>query len=246
MDEVQRFIDTWNGRSIDFDKSYGFHCMDVYQQYNRDVVGAFQVPNAAAYMVWNNYPTNFYTKIANAKDNAPQKGDVVIWKQTASLPFGHIAIANEGDPNRFSSMDQNWPLEGYTDKNGNFIGTGKCHIQEHKYTGVAGWLRPNKFIANVSEPVIVPVPTTQITDQTRIPQIDNKEVQAIKSELQATHDRVGQLDQQVSTLGQNLLLANSKYTDLKTEYEGYKAQNPPLAGLSLLELIQLYLKKKSG
>lgn len=246
MEEVQNFLNRWNGRGVDFDKAYGYQCMDLYQQFNKDVVGAFHVPNPSAYMVWDNYPQNFYTKISNSPTAVPQKGDVVIWKKSASLPFGHIAIATgEGDTKKFKSMDQNWP-------------TGSvCHIQEHNYTGVIGWLRPNKLIKQ-KNPAVSGAPANsavitqeiahqpQITDQTRIPQIDNKEVQAIRSELRATHDRVGELDQQIQTARENLLLANSKYTDLKTEYEGYKAQNPPLAGLSLLELIQLYLKKKQG
>lgn len=130
-------------------------------------------------------------------------------------------------------------------------------IRLNKDNGTLGGIDPLPFLEQEPKPDpnanLLPV----ITDQTRIPQIDNKEVQAIRSELQATHDRVGELDRQIATARENLLLANTKYDDLrrnsqteynalKTEYEAYKAQNPPLAGLSLLELIQLYLKKKQG
>jgi len=221
MDEVQRFIDRWNGRFLDFDKAYGFQCADLYQQYNKDVVGAFMVANGAAADNWTNYPINFYTKIPNSPTAVPQKGDVVIWKKTASLPYGHIAIATgEGDTKKFKSFDQNWPVGS------------NCHVQEHTYTGVVGWLRPNKFIARPAEP--------------QTPSVSVPDIESLKKESQAKSDRIQELDGQIQTARENLLLANSKYADLKTEYEAYKAQNPPLAGLSLLELIQLYLKKKSG
>lgn len=219
MEDVNNFLNRWNGRGVDFDKAYGFQCMDLYQQFNKDVVGAFHVPNPSAYMVWDNYPQNFYTKIPNSPVAVPQRGDVVVWGKSKSLPYGHIAIATgEGDIKKFKSMDQNWP-------------TGSvCHIQEHTYTGVIGWLRPNKLINKPVEQSNVSVP----------------DIEALKRESQLKSDRIQQLDSQIQTAQQNLLLANSKYEDLKREYEAYKAQNPPLAGLSLLELIQLYLKKKQG
>lgn len=123
-------------------------------------------------------------------------------------------------------------------------------IRLNKDNGTLGGIDPLPFLEK--DPAIITQPIAQtITDQTLIPQILDdqgrpREVQAIRSDLVATHKRVGELDQQIQTARENLLLSNSKYTDLKTEYEGYKAQNPPLAGLSLLELIQLYLKKKQG
>lgn len=130
-----------------------------------------------------------------------------------------------------------------------FIGNKLC---EDPWTGK---IRPTSDFPNptgycVINPAVITQPIAQqpqITDQTRIPQIDNKEVQAIRSELRVTHDRVGELDQQIQTARENLLLANSKYTDLKTEYEAYKAQNLSLAGISnsdlMGELSQRLMKK---
>lgn len=121
-----------------------------------------------------------------------------------------------------------------------FIGNKLC---EDPWTGL---VRPTSDFPNpTGYCVIIPnratitqqiVQQPQITDQTLIPQIlDNqgrpREVQAIRSDLVATHDRVGELDNKVETLEQNLLLANSKYEDLKREYEGYKAQNPPITNI---------------
>lgn len=121
-----------------------------------------------------------------------------------------------------------------------------------KNNGYLGGIDPLPFLEK--DPAIITQPIAQqpqITDQTRIPQILDdqgrpREVQAIRSDLIATHQRVGELDGQIGTLQENLNVSNKKFDDLSKEYEGYRAQNPPLAGLSLLELIQLYLKKKQG
>jgi hypothetical protein len=77
----------------------------------------------------------------NSLLNVPQKGDIIIFKATKDNPFGHVSIFIEGNVLSFKSFDQNFPSQGYKDKDGNFIGTGVCHIQSHSYINVAGWLR---------------------------------------------------------------------------------------------------------
>lgn len=127
---VDEFFSKYNGKGIDFDGAYGFQCMDVYQQYNREVVKGPHIP-ANAYQVWNRYPTDLYQRILNTPENYPQKGDVVIWNQNTGGGFGHIAICSDARLNDFNSMDQNWPAGSI------------CHYQSHNYNHVIGWLRPN-------------------------------------------------------------------------------------------------------
>lgn len=129
---VQEFFDKWNGKGCDFDGYYGFQCMDLYQQYTREVVGGPHIPAPAAADVWNTYAKDYYDRIANTPTGVPQLGDVMIWKKASGLPYGHIAVFKSGDVNRFTSFDQNWPP-----------GT-KSHFQDHNYTNVQGWLRPKK------------------------------------------------------------------------------------------------------
>lgn len=130
---ISDFLNKWNGKPLDFDGYYGYQCMDLYQYYNRDVIGAPYIPADPAYKVWtlNQYPKDFYTKIANTPTNVPQKGDVVIWSAQANGGFGHIAIFYQGDMLKFTSFDQNW--------NGKY-----AHFQPHNYSYVLGWLRPKK------------------------------------------------------------------------------------------------------
>lgn len=123
------FFTKYNGKGIDFDGYYGYQCMDLYQQYNKEVVGAPYIPVPAAADVWTKFPTTHYTKIANTPTGVPQKGDVIIWNKNAGGGFGHIAVFKDGDMMQFTSFDQNW--------NGS-----KAHFQKHNYTYVTGWLRP--------------------------------------------------------------------------------------------------------
>lgn len=161
--DTDRFFLKWNNIGCDFDGYYGFQCMDLYQQYNKEVMSGPHLPSPAAADVWNNYPKVLYERISNTPNNFPVKGDVIIWKKAPSLPFGHISVCYSADTSNFVSFDQNWPV-GST-----------CHFQNHNYTNVQGWLRPKSAI------IAQPIPQLVITDQTRIPQLDNQEVGAIRS-----------------------------------------------------------------
>lgn len=146
------FIAKWNGRGIDFDGYYGDQCMDLMHQYIVEVLGLTdgRILAAAAakdvYLNFNNiFGREYFQKIDNTPTGVPQKGDIVFWG-TGLGPFGHVAMFIDGDVNKFNSFDQNFPINT------------KCHVQNHNYIGVLGWLRPK---------VIVPQPV--ITDQTKIP-----------------------------------------------------------------------------
>lgn len=170
-----QFKTIWLGKGIDFDGSYGYQCMDLAHKYAVEVNGKDFPPAPAAKDVWNlNIPG--YDKISNTPTGVPQQGDIVVWGKDVG-PYGHIAIFDNGDINSFESFDQNWPVGSL------------CHIQKHNYKGVLGWLRLKSTV--IPQPI---AQQPQITDQTRIPQIENKQVDQIRSE----------------------------YYDMKRDLEGYK------------------------
>ena len=141
MTIIDEFFKKYNNQGIDYDGYYGFQCMDLYQQYNKDVIGAPHIPDNAS-GVWTSYPKDFYEKVENTPNNFPLKGDVVIWNNNVGGGFGHIAVAtgNETGSTMFESFDQNWPP-----------GT-KCHYQRHVFTNVIGWLRPKDDIITEDMP----------------------------------------------------------------------------------------------
>ena len=193
---TQEFFDKYNNKPINYDGAFGNQCMDVYRQYCKEL-GLTQSPGVnGAKDVWNTFRKEDFTQIVNTPTGVPQKGDVVIWGVGIGT-FGHIAIFDRGDTNSFTSFDQNYPVQGYIDTKGNHIGTGVCHFQNHSYTGVLGWLRPKATVQPTPQVVT-------ITDQTKIPQIDNLEVQAIRSRLNDQASTINTLNASVASLNQRI------------------------------------------
>jgi len=124
------FVKKYDGKGIDFDNKFSTQCVDLYRQYVKEVLGFPQSPSVeGAKDIWDTYLPEYYKRIENTPYGVPEKGDIVIWG-TKIGKYGHVAIFLEGDAKKFKSFDQNYP-------------TGTlCHIQEHTYTGVLGWLRP--------------------------------------------------------------------------------------------------------
>lgn len=125
----EEFKNKYIGKGIDFDNYYGFQCMDLAEQYNKEVVGAIKIAGNAK-DAWVNYDKTKYDRIKNTPSGIPQKGDIVIWGAMPGNPYGHIAIFDNGDIMKFISLDQNWPVGTIT------------HLQPHNYNYVLGWLHP--------------------------------------------------------------------------------------------------------
>jgi len=136
---LQQFVDKYLGKKIDFDGAYGGQCVDLFRQYNKDVLGIVQPKGVIGA---KEFYTNFdkdpvlkanFTKIANTPTGVPEAGDVVIWDKWSGNEFGHVAIFLNGDENKFTSLDQNFPT------------LNKVTKTEHNYTNpkVLGWLRPS-------------------------------------------------------------------------------------------------------
>lgn len=119
------FLIKWNGLYCEVAGSSALNqCVDLANAYIRDVLNL-------PIIEWTN-ATDFPSKagdkygyILNSPTNIPLEGDVVVWNGA----IGHIAVFLEGNANRFTSFDQNYP-------------TGSpCHVQGHTYANVKGWLR---------------------------------------------------------------------------------------------------------
>ncbi len=122
----------WNGKFVDTDGAYGPQCMDWMHRFVEDVYGLNKTNLAApsAKQLFLTFPnvkgSAFFTKIINRPWNVPRQGDIIFWNYGE---FGHVAIVNEANVFRLTSIDQNYPLNT------------PVHIQEHNYRGCMGWLR---------------------------------------------------------------------------------------------------------
>lgn len=155
---LNQFIEKYNGRYVEIAGSIDARnqCVDVVNAYIREVLG-FPIIEWTNAVDFPSKANGLYDWIANTPTNVPQEGDIVVWGGA----IGHIAVFIEGNASSFRSFDQNYPLGS------------PCHVQGHGYSNVLGWMRAKA----------APVVTYTITDQTRIPQINNEEVQAIRSQI---------------------------------------------------------------
>lgn len=130
----KQFRDKYLGKFVDYDKRYGFQCVDLMRQYLKEVRGVdpYKVLPGATYakqLFWN-YKTGPLTKVLNGPTNAPKQGDVVFWN---TFPFvtgiaGHVGIVESADANSLIVFSQNYP-------------TGSaCSLRKFSYKGVMGWL----------------------------------------------------------------------------------------------------------
>lgn len=90
--KVDAFVTKHSGRYVDYDGRYGYQCVDLFNFFNRDVVGAGFIGVNYAWQLYSAAPTSKYEKLPASA--APRKGDVAIW--ASSLPNsgggGHVAI----------------------------------------------------------------------------------------------------------------------------------------------------------
>lgn len=135
---LDQFLTKYANKSNDYDGVYGFQCYDLFQFYNRDVVGAPFVTGDAAKDIWETYPRAFYERIGNEPTNYPVRGDVVIWGSGYGI-YGHVAICTEADVNAFTVLSQNDP-----------VGVPSIYKTYTSWKGVLGWLRPK---AQVEDPL---------------------------------------------------------------------------------------------
>ena len=137
--KIEDFFNKYNGKGIDNDGAYGFQCMDLYNQYQEEVMGVKAKGANYAYLVWDSYDKENFDRIVNTPSFVPKLGDVAVWTK-GKIPYGHVSICTgKGDINKFESFDQNWNKP-------------YCTYEEHDYfNGFLGVLRPKKFINDTLE-----------------------------------------------------------------------------------------------
>lgn len=198
----QDFINKWDGKGIDFDGAYGDQCMDLMHQYVVEVLGLSDgriLAAPAAKDVYLTFPgifgSQYFEQIANTPTGVPSKGDIVLWG-TGIGPYGHVAIFVEGDSKKFKSFDQNFP-------------TGSnCHVQDHGYAGVLGWLHPK------TAPQSTPTDLQAELDKVRADRDKNWSLFKAQEEL------VQKLNQQINDRNNDITRLQADASNLKDQLLG--------------------------
>lgn len=198
---IDTFLKQYENKSWDFDGAYGAQCFDLFQFYNRDVVGAPFVTGGSAKDIWNTYPRAFYEQIPNGATNYPKKGDVMIWGDKYGV-YGHVAICSEdGNPqtDSFTVLSQNDP-----------IGVPSIYKTYTNWKGVLGWIRPKP-------PVEDPLKACLRQHGELVKQLDT-----IKTELALTKQDNITKETIIATLRKDLSDSQNKVKPLQDEVAKYK------------------------
>jgi len=142
IDPIDDFFKKYNNDLIDYDKYYGWQCVDVIRQFVKEVykVNPYTaIPSTGwAKNIFLNFKENkYFKKILNTPYGIPKKGDIIFWTTYPLLygKEGHTGIVKEADLYSITSFDQNYP----TGSPCRFVkhGTSKLY---HGYRGCLGWL----------------------------------------------------------------------------------------------------------
>ena len=120
---LNEFIAKWDGKLLDYDGAYGGQCVDLTKAWAADQGKPVLRGNGINWARGAGYEWVDYQA-----GRTPRAGDIVVWGKALG-PYGHVAIFIEGNKDRFTSFDQNFPLKT------------RCHRQGHDYRGVLGWLK---------------------------------------------------------------------------------------------------------
>jgi len=125
---LQQFISKYSGKYLEVAGSANAinQCTDLANGYLKEVLNLPIVEWTIAVDFPSRVNPEDFDYIKNTPEGVPEAGDLIIW----GGKIGHIAIYVSGNVNWFTSFDQNWP-------------TGSvCHLVDHSYSNVKGWLRP--------------------------------------------------------------------------------------------------------
>lgn len=99
--KLYEFVNKYINTKIDFDNAFGYQCVDVFRQYCKDVLNIPHTGsvNGAKDLILNYEKLPLEMKYFNKIELYPRYGDVIIWGETKSNKYGHVAIvlSNSGD-----------------------------------------------------------------------------------------------------------------------------------------------------
>lgn len=138
---IEDFCSKYVGTYIDHDFAFGPQCVDLNKRYSKEMLGVnlgrFGRGPVTAWVNGGTFKFEDFHKVINTPTNYPVCGDQIIFGQTGTNIFGHIAIVLYADKYQIKVFEQN----------GN-IGHGGtvCKYNTYDYVGkkigkVLGWYR---------------------------------------------------------------------------------------------------------
>lgn len=111
---LEEFVKKYKGKKVDFDNAYGAQCVDLFRQYTKECLGIKEHTGPCAtsggakdlFLDYDKMPIEKkYFLRSKQKNWIP--GDVLVWDQTATNKYGHVAIFLAKLGNDFLVFEQN-------------------------------------------------------------------------------------------------------------------------------------------
>lgn len=136
---ICKWISTTENKKVDFDKRYGYQCVDLFRDYINKVLAREQ-PNGVkgAINLWTDYQYNNNLKNIFNQTMKFHFGDWIIWEPTKSNPYGHIAMYINTQGSFFLVFEQ----DGYKQDGAKLI------YRTRK--GIAGGLSVRKVLPHIT------------------------------------------------------------------------------------------------
>ena len=132
---LEEFVETYNGKKVDYDGHYGAQCVDLFRQYCKDVL---EIPHTGGvvgaselYTKYEAMPLEkrYFERIPYKAGMQLDAGDVVIFDATKTNPYGHVAIVINASTEEMGIFEQ----DGFKQSG--------AYIRSGKYERVLGFLR---------------------------------------------------------------------------------------------------------
>lgn len=96
---LEDFVIKYLGKKIDFDGVYGAQCVDLFRQYSKECLGISEhtgscSTSGGAKDLFLDYPKMEKEKkyFTRETKKAMTQGDILIWNETETNKYGHVAI----------------------------------------------------------------------------------------------------------------------------------------------------------
>ena len=135
---LSQFVSNYINDKVDYDNAFGCQCVDLFRQYVLVVLGHKKHTGAVAgakdlFLKYSELPEE-QKVFDRIKTKTAKVGDCLVWGETKTNPYGHVAICLGQDKENLIVFEQ----DGYK-QNG-------AKVMTRKTENLLGVLRPKKSV----------------------------------------------------------------------------------------------------
>ena len=136
-------LKNWIGKIVDYDKAYGYQCVDLARQHAKDMwnpIGTFWGSALTGWLTGKPFIGTKWERVVNTVTAVPKEWDIVFLNKTPSNPYGHVAVAGEGcTGSKLVLIEQNAGTGNGDGKNGNKVTLREIKYNDPKRGICLGW-----------------------------------------------------------------------------------------------------------